>query len=634
MTNKTTVELLAVVCLVGAGLWLAEREGRESVAEVQTGKRLAPWDAAAVVGLKVDTPGVNVELVKQDDQWFLESPVRARADAGQIDRLLGGLEALSREEVVTPEQRAQRGLELADYGLKEPAARWLVNDGLQRYELQVGAAAPLGKLVYVKFADAPDVVATSLDLRGLAPTSVDALRDARIVSGAPERVSRVELHRAGQGFVRLVRQDGRWLLSQPVSGRADARLVQHLLDQLFALRAASFVWDSGLPGLTNGPGTGIAALPASPEADARDERYGLAVDEAAARIQVWLDNDLAGYELLVGKPSEAADGTVYARRRNIDSVYTIQPTQLEWLAVSVDELRERDVYNLAPGAVTSIRLRRGEQKVELARDEAGFWNLTDPVQWKADQQAVEDMLQRVTKWRALDFAEGAVTNVVADGARAFCVLRLSTASNAPGRAAAMLSAAPERDWSGDGDPLWIGVVTNPSPSVYARFESEPIVRRLAPTALQAFGEDPLDPLAYRDRTMLAVPPGEIQRIVLDFPGVATQTLVRAGSSAWLATGSSNAVASEVVEDVLFFASNLRALRVEALNPVSLVPYGLDGGGTVLTLGLQGETGIQKSIVFGGPARSDGVYAMVKGQDIVYALSVAVTDMLTRSLLVP
>ena len=98
--------------------------------------------------------------------------------------------------------------------------------------------------------------------------------------------------------------------------------------------------------------------------------------------------------------------------------------------------------------------------------------------------------------------------------------------------------------------------------------------------------------------------------------------------------STNAAASEVIADILFFAANLRAVRVEALNPASLEPYGLDGGGTVLTLGLMGETGIQKSIVLGRPAPPDGVYAMVKGQDVVFVLSSAVADMLKRRLVLP
>ena len=70
--------------------------------------------------------------------------------------------------------------------------------------------------------------------------------------------------------------------------------------------------------------------------------------------------------------------------------------------------------------------------------------------------------------------------------------------------------------------MWVTMVTNPVPAAYARFESDPVVRRLAPTSLMALGSNPVDPLAYRDRTMLAVPPDEIQRIALDVPGVLTQ----------------------------------------------------------------------------------------------------------------
>ncbi len=655
MKLKTTLILIMAVCVVGAGLWLSEHGERAERKALQLGSPLLVWHPDGVVALSIQAGDLRVGLTKQDDQWYLQAPVRARADGGQVERILSVLETLTREEIITPAQRTQRGVGLADYGLAAPWARWTIDDGAQQRELLVGQKAPLGGLLYVKFARSGDVIGTGEALRGLVPASVDVLRDAHVMGGTPERVSRVELHRAGRGFVRLAREDGVWLLRQPVAGRADEGLVRHLLDQLFAMEAVRFVSDGegaeeGVQAKATAKAGGGGSDPGysgpATGGDPRLEPYGLAVDEAAARIQVWLDGDLVAYELVVGKSTdtgaETDDGTVYAMRRDVDSIYTIQPTQLEWLVVSEDDLRERDVFGLAPDAVNSIRLRQWDRKLEMAREVTG-WNLVDPVRWRADQQAVADLVQGLTQWRTLAFVDGEETNsALAALADPLCVVRLDTgvptgvlAVGAPGAApgiatisiAAAEAAAP--NWTGDGDALSVGVATDGVDAVYARFASSPEIRRLPVSALQVLGIDPLDPLVFRDRTMLAVPMESVQRLVLEKAGT-TQTVVRAGDT-WRALGVSNAVAQDVVSDALFFVSNLRALRAEVLNPTNLTVYGLEPGTVVLTLGLSGEAGIQKSIVLGAPVRTDSCYAMVKGHDVVFTLSSVVAELLGRDL---
>lgn len=657
MRVKTTFLLVLAVAAGGLLLWFAAGDSRSNRDVEEAGGSLFTWHADAIDGLQIAAATLDAVLVKQDDLWFLKSPVRARADEGAVERMLSGLEALKRLEVVTPSQMDQRGLTLADYGLVAPAARWTLSDGAQRLELLVGQDAPLGNHVYVKFTDDPNVIATSGALRDLVPASVNLLRDAHILPGAPDRVSRLELHRDGFGFVRLARQDGRWLLRQPLEARADAGRVDALLDQLFALRASSYVWDSGAPvaaAETLGPVAVVTAtVPGVPAADptfnARVETYGLAEDEATARVQLWLDGDLVAYELRIGKLTEDGSGSRYAMRTDVQAIYTIQPTQAEWLVSSADDLRARAVFGVDPGGVRSLRIRRGESKIELGADDEGRWSLTDPVQWKADQQAVQDTVQALMRWQVVAFVSGGETNdALAALQRPYCILQLASSPTDSARApagslGAAVDAAPSiasapvptldaRNWTGDADPLWIAMAVDGN-SIYVRFESCPEIMRLPVAALAAIGEDPLNPLAYRERTMLAVPPDEIQRLSLEKEGHG-QAVLRDGRGGWGAESGSNSVSSAAIADLLLLASNLRALRAEAQVPVLRSNFGFDPPVAVLTLGLKGELGIQKSILLGAPSRGDGVYAMVKGQDVVFAISTATAETLTRDLLLP
>lgn len=610
--------LLATVCVFGGVLWLAERDQSSAPVQRQLGQPLCPWVPGSIQTLNLRTAEGEAVLIRQDDQWFLESPVRGRADNGQVERLLGGLESLTREDVISEAQREQRGLTLRDYGLAEPPVVVAAFDGTTRHELMIGLAAPLGDKAYVMLAGAPEVIATRRDVLQWVPPRGEALRDRQVLPGSAERVTRLELHRAGRGFVRLAREGGGWRMQQPLVDRADAGMVTTLLDELFAMHAATFEWDR--PSGTN------ASLHGEASHLTRLESYGLAEDEASARIVVRLDGELLAYELIVGKVADAARGTLYARRRDLDAVITIPAAELGLLAIAPDALRERNVFAWAPEEIRQVAIRRGDRKLELTQNPAGGWAITQPVQWNADPQAVSDLVLALTKWRALAFVEGVETQEAAIAlSRPYCALRLTGVRSAGAGGAEMAPAVDE-------GALLVGVATGAMPAVYVRFETNSAIRRLSISALAAFGPDPLDPLAYRDRTVLAVPPSDVQRIGLERHGE-EQTVMRSPGGNWQPATSTNAVvAQDVVSDVLYFVSSLRAMRAEGQNPPDLRVYGLAPGSCVLTLGLMGGTGIQKSLVLGGTAPDGGVYAMVKGQDVVFTLSATVTDLLRRNLL--
>ncbi len=618
----TTIGMAIGVGLLGSALWLAERDQSTHLPYHQVGQPLCPWTPESVTELGLRHGAMEAVLVRRDDQWFLEAPVRARADSGQVERLLGGLDTLRREELVTEAQRAQRGLTLADYGLADPELRVTVSDGVARHELRLGHRAPLGDLAYAMLAGRPEVIATRAEALEWIPADVASLRDRRILPGVADRVRRVELHRAGRGFMRLEREQGRWQLQQPVQDRADGTQINALLEALFALRVATFEWEPPSAATTTAPMGGG-------DAPSRMESFGLADDEATARILVRLEGELMGHELIIGKVADAGRGTLYAKRRDLDGVVTIPASALGWLTVTADELRERRVFDLALGEIRQIGLRRDERKLELTRDATGRWVITQPVQWLADRPAVEELVQALLQWRALAFVDGEERREAdAALARPFVTLRLATT-----RLAAPSPASGESVYLEEG-PLVVGVSTGAMPAVYARLATNDVVRRLSIAALGVFGPDPLDPLTFRDRTVLAIPPTDVQRLTLEFGGV-EQTVIRTAAGGWRAANGTNTVAfQEVIGDVLYLLSNLRAERAVAHQAGGLDVYGLEPGVCVLTLGLMGGSGIQKSLILGRLAEGGGVYARVKGQDVVFTVPTAVAELLRRPLAPP
>jgi hypothetical protein len=134
--------------------------------------------------------------------------------------------------------------------------------------------------------------------------------------------------------------------------------------------------------------------------------------------------------------------------------------------------------------------------------------------------------------------------------------------------------------------------------------------------------------------MLSLDPETIKRITVRNRD-REETVERDPEHQWVAGSSTtNAPDPQAVEEVLFALSHLRALRIEEDGTRDLAVFGLDRPDMTLTVGLTGESGIQKTLLLGFRSRMDGVFAMVRGEDLVFVLDRRTADRLMRGLTRP
>ncbi|NQT93129.1 MAG: DUF4340 domain-containing protein, partial [Lentisphaerae bacterium] len=556
------------------------------------------------------------------------SPIRARADQGQIDRILSVLAASPREDVVPLSSLADRGVGLKDYGLTKPRVRIRVGTRLRKEEILVGYDAPLGDSLYVMLRSTDEIIATWKQLADIVPVSVEQIRDRTVLHGDAGLTTRLEIQRKGAAFVQLARTEKGWFIQQPIVARAAAARVMALLDAVYAARVMDFVWDAP----TDNGASGAAAIE---EAAAKIEAYHLAPDEAEVRISLRMEGDELGKELLLGKSMGEGADRVYAKFTDVDSIFTVRQPLMDLLTPEIEVLRDRDLFAFAPEEIGYVYLEAGGNKLVLTLDSRSGWRIREPVQWKADDKVVRSMLQAVSRARVESFMDETLSELADLGLDRPSVIAQFLPED-PGT-----EPAPLRTGNGDpGQPeedmrccLMVGNRVADAGTAYAKFRDAPSVYIVSQQILNDLGSDPVDPLAYRDRTMLTVQPENVRRIRL-VRGGAEQTVVRDESGVWVTDPPGGVVLAGVVDDILFDAANLRALRTEAYNPENLSPYGLDHPDLVLTLGLAGEEGIRKSLLMGFRSRTDGIFAMIKGSDVVFVLPGAVVDSLVRDLAEP
>lgn len=634
MNFKTTVHLFVAVCLLAVVVWYVERQSQSEQDKGGLSDHLYKTRANDVAGLTIENGDLRIScLRKQKDEWFIESPLSARADSGQIDRILGIVEMVRKEEVITASQRKVRGLTLEDYGLIKPRARLVVRSRLgEEEDVVIGCDMPLGELISAMYAGTEDVFEVHRSLLNILPSKMEDLRDRTLLHGNTAITTKLEIQRPESGFIQLVRDNGEWMIRQPITARANNALVAQLLDNIYSLTVLKFAWD---PVVKQPERTGVAEeIPA--DSDAKVGVHGFAPDEAAAVVTVWSSGDDIGKQLILGKGLATDTKEMYAKLRDFESIYTVSTNIMQAFPVAIADLRDRNIFVEQAGRLRFLNFEKGDKRLDLVyRDDVG-WTIVDPVQWRADNKTVKEITERIVAIKAQHYIDGSKTNLVEMGfdpcSYSIGISDSVPSSHDPEKKDKVLPKAQRR--------LLVGGSSRDGAVVYVKYSDSQEVMAVSPQELGDIGLNPVDPLIYRDRMMLAVPSDKIIRIALARGGV-EQAVVRNPDGGWSVFQSpkTNNVPSEIVcdiipgalNDVLFNVANMRAVRIEEHNPQNLSKYGLDNPAETVTLGLSKEEGIQKTILLGRSSDNSGRYAMVQGQDVVFVLDNRIVGHITKDL---
>ncbi|MBN2302319.1 MAG: DUF4340 domain-containing protein [Lentisphaerae bacterium] len=629
MSARTTVTLFLTAVLLACLIWLSDRKIEPTEIRAARRRAIPLMDLANVERIVIDRGDFHVDCTLNDGNWQLENPVKALANNGEIDRILSVIEALSADDIITAEERRKRQLGMRDYGLLQPRARICLRGTSGSQELWIGSDSPVGNCIYIRVDSNENIFSTSRDILEVIPDNIDQLRDRIVIHGSPSRTARLEIQTPAHGFIQLTQSDGEWLIQQPVSARADIGKIFEMLNALYSLPVEKFVWDSDVSGDRD---VAVTVEPQDDSGTSAEPRH-LDPDEADVRIRVWVDDDRIGKELLIGQITATDPNLVYAKLRDNNSIFSVHKKIRDIFSVTVADLRDKYVFPLRPDAVKNVIFKKGDRRLVLVWDVTKGWFVWEPVQWRADELTVRSMLTRMTQLTTTSFMKIAAGDLAEYGlAPPDFEVTLATADrSAPAleKVGAIYQAVEEKDKS---FTLMIGSRQNSDGDIYAKLADTDCVLTISLKEAASFGPDVVDPLIYHDRTMLAILPENVRSITLK-RGTDIQSIKRTDSGGWIAAdqGKEN-INFKAIDDILFFAANLRANRIECRNPQDLSLYGLKEPGSVLTFGLIGKEGIQKSVLIGSSSKLGGIYAMVLGQDVIFVLDNSVVNRLTQNLI--
>lgn len=596
----TTLILLAAVLLLGGYIALVERRADQQDRRQERARRALRFDPARVTHVRLTTANLQVALEKEGSAWRLAAPVRARANAGEVTRILDTLEALVRSEVITGREQREQNLNPGDFGFARPRARISLRENGRDMTLLIGRDTPLGGNLFVKVETEASIFVASSNLLAELPARVDDLRERRVFQGFPNEATRLDIRRP-DGLLQLTRADqGIWRMQKPYTGRAAYAAVQTLLDRLFESRAVEFVADT----------MAAASL------------YGL--DEPSAQVTIAGARAKGEQVLRLGRPVEGRTNEVYATLQGTEHVFSVPAALLETLSVSAAELRDRRLLTLPAYDIGYLHSVEGEQTLSLVRAEDGAWSVQEPRTFKAHDARLQQALSEWTGLRIETFIDSPGTNLATWGLSP-PDRRLVFARQPPGNGAA--TAAPTQN---PGETVTLLIARDPDPRqplILVKVEGEESLYRVSRDGLDAL---PMTPLYYRDPVVLRLDSNEVRSVVRTQSGQ-DQTMERAS-----ATNAFRAPRGATLDDaaagrLLAALQQVTADEFVVEDPESLDTWGLAQPRATLTIGLSGQGAIGKAIAFGDDAGPDTTFALVRGQNVVFTLKHAVRDRLLTPL---
>ncbi len=614
MKYATIFYLTVAAACLGLLLWLVEQRDREQRATDDLPSKLFPeYNPARIERLRIEHEDWILEVEQRDRDWQIVHPFRGRADAARIHNILAYVDRLPIREKLTREQREARGLLMRHFGLDAPHTRLTLADTDREYSIWVGVESPLQDGLYIQAAAMPHILLTDRRFSDVLPQTKDDLRERSLVTGMPADIFRLDIRPYGGTYVQLVRdQQGDWMLRQPMAARADREAIHKRLERLFDARAKQF-----LPERTS-------ALLAD---------YGLEDGEATVQVSVWGTTMDHGEDVFLGKPVDADPDLVYARRGDGTSVFTVPRHILDAFLVEPDALRDKRLFRIEPWDVTGFELRDREDSVTLRRKDY-HWKVVRPVQWNADYAKALEMVVQACELRVLQIVDDPCTNLAELG---LSPARYElTLWGEPDQATNALLRTPE-----SAKQVQIGARTEDGKAYYARGHDEDFIFTLAADQLDGLligtnqaGLAFTDPLIYHGRSVLAVDPATVKRIEIQ-RGETHQIVERDPEGKWIAEKpESRPLNLEQIETVLALVEELQALRVEHRGIDQPAVFGFDRPGLKLTLELSGAGALSKTLVSGFRARTDGIFTMIQGRDLVFAVSRDIINRLSHDLMLP
>jgi hypothetical protein len=414
--QKNLLTLLVLFGVAGGlGLYayfgVMKPEERESQRKETAEKLFAPYradqksadggslPAPVFTSLVVKAKGDSTTLERRGEEWWITSPISARAEKFAVDGLVNQIQSAKFKATI---EENPTDADLAKYGLDQPrfavtAQAYLPDskgdgsaDPSRRRELifQGGIENTFDGSVYLRRNTEKPVYAADGSVKSALEKSTFELRDKNVLAVDEPKLKQIEFKSKSNRYL-LEHEGNSWKLISPKSGPADTSTVTSMLSTFKNERALAFLTDS----------------------PAKRKRVGL--NAPAAEVNF---TDNSGEKIMVRLSKAKIDGAEKAfalRESGKEALLAEVPVAaLTMLDKSQLDLRDKSVLSFNREQVARITLSAGGKAPEIVAEkvvaDAGTpedWQVVAPEKGPAKKWKLSSLLWSLSSLKASGFGE-------------------------------------------------------------------------------------------------------------------------------------------------------------------------------------------------------------------------------------
>jgi hypothetical protein len=392
----TTLAFLVVAgSIAGAAFWVQKDVSKEETKKEKAAKVFDGLDRAKVREIRVTKEGkLFAAATRPDDKtsWKLVEPMKADADATQIDAMVSAIADLKQKSDIGEGDAKQ-------YGFDPPriAATLKLEDGKEQ-SLEIGETNPFDNTIYLRKGGEKTVRTADGWAKSSFEKTLFDLRDKRVAHlDDGTEIRRIEVRGVKPPYT-LEKDGTAWKLLAPQAGPADSGTADRIGSAVRDLRA-----------------TAIAAESADAKALKQD---GLAPAKIEVRLTVAPAGGKDSFQrtLLLGQPAPGAGSVAvktYAKRDDSPAVFEVDGQIFKDLQKGLFDLQDKSLVHADREAVRKIVFEQPPApKIVVARKkdqapDAGFaeetFTVVEPKEAPAKKWKVSSALYSIVGLRAAAF---------------------------------------------------------------------------------------------------------------------------------------------------------------------------------------------------------------------------------------
>jgi uncharacterized protein DUF4340 len=369
MKNYGLLFAAAVLAVLGGVLyWSNHHKPTDTVqAAVDTPPKILSLNDSDVNRVELKKKdGADLVLQKQDGKWQITSPQQLRADDSAVSGMVSSLSSLSSDRLV--EDKADN---VGQFGLTSPALEVDVNAKNDTHKLLIGDDTPTGSGSYAKLENDPRVFTIASYTKSNIDKSVNDLRDKRLLTAEPDKVSRVDLNANGQQL-EFGRNKDQWQILKPKPLRADSFAVDELVRKLTDAKMDLTSEDQKKAASAFASGKPVASAT-------------LTTDSGNQQLQVRKNKD-----------------DYYAKSSLVAGVYRVSTDVGEGVNKKLDDFRNKKLFEFGYTDPDKIAIRKDSKPYFLTKGGDDWWSGDGK---KLDLAGAESVLDKLRDLQATKFAD-------------------------------------------------------------------------------------------------------------------------------------------------------------------------------------------------------------------------------------